>query len=136
MPTDRPSIRTRAEIETFVLDSLPPGLPFPSAVRVGDRVYVSGVIGHEPGALRLVEGGLEAEAHQAMAYMREALALAGTSLDRVVKCTVFFADMADFAAFNAIYRGYFSHHLPARSGVEVKGLALGARIEIECVAVL
>lgn len=127
---------TRPEIETFALPSMPAGLPFPSAVRVGDTVYVSGVIGHVPGELRLVEGGLEAEAHQAMAYMRDALELAGSSLDRVVKCTVFFADMADFAAFNAIYRGYFSGHLPARSGVEVNGLALGARLEIECIAVL
>ena len=66
----------------------------------------------------------------------DALELAGASFDRVVKCTVFFADMADFAAFNAIYRSYFTSHLPARSGVEVKGLALGARIEIECMAVL
>jgi reactive intermediate/imine deaminase len=126
----------KPQIETFALDSMPAGLPFPSAVRVGDKVYVSGVIGHVPGELRLVDGGLEAEAHQAMAYMRDALELAGSSLDRVVKCTVFFADMGDFAAFNDIYRGYFQHHLPARSGVEVKGLALGARIEIECMAVV
>jgi reactive intermediate/imine deaminase len=136
MRTEPPIADGGVEIETFMLDSMPPGLPFPSAVRVGDRIYVSGVIGHQPGALKLVEGGLEAEAHQAMAYMRDALALAGSSLDRVVKCTVFFANMADFAAFNEIYRGYFTHHLPARSGVEVKGLALGARIEIECMAIL
>lgn len=124
------------EIETFVLESLPAGLPFPSAVRVGDQVYVSGVIGHVPGALRLVEGGLEAEARQAMEYMRAALELAGSSLDRIVKCTVFFADMADFGAFNEIYRSYFKNNLPARSGVEVSGLALGARVEIECIAVV
>jgi 2-iminobutanoate/2-iminopropanoate deaminase len=123
-------------IETFRLSSLPDVLPFSSAVRVGDQVHVSGQIGHLPGQLRLVEGGLEAEARQALDYMRQALEMAGSSLDRVIKCTVFFADMGDFQQFNAIYRSYFPNHLPARSGIEVRGLALGARLEIECVALV
>lgn len=125
-----------AAIETFRLPSLPAALPFSSAVRVGDSVHVSGQIGHVPGEMRLVDGGLEAQARQALDYMREALEMAGSSLGRVVKCTVYFADIADFQAFNTIYRTYFPTHLPARSGVQVQGLALGARIEIECVAVV
>jgi 2-iminobutanoate/2-iminopropanoate deaminase len=123
-------------IETYRLSSLPDVLPFSSAVRVGDQVHVSGQIGHLPGQLRLVEGGLEAEARQALDYMRQALEMAGSSLDRVIKCTVFLADIGDFQQFNAIYRSYFPHHLPARSGIEVRGLALGARLEIECVALV
>lgn len=124
----------RKEIQSFRLAALPEVLPFPSAVRVGDQVHVSGQIGHRPGELRVVDGGIEAETRQAMDYMREALELAGSSLDRVVKCTVYLADMADYMAFNEIYRSYFGDRLPARSGVEVKGLALGARVEIECIA--
>lgn len=125
-----------SKIETFRLKSLPAILPFSSAVRVGDMVHVSGQIGHLPGELKLVPGGLEAEARQALAYMQEALQAAGSSLDRVVKCTVYFADMADFMAFNAIYAEFFGSHQPARSGIAVAGLALGARIELDCVAVL
>lgn len=124
------------KIETFRLAALPATLPFSSAIRVGDTVYVSGQIGHLPGELKLVPGGLEPEARQALAYMKEALIAAGARLDRVVKCTVYFADMADFMAFNRIYAEFFGNHQPARSGVAVAGLALGARIELDCVAVL
>ena len=123
------------DIEIFHMDAVPEELPFSSAVRTGGMVYVSGQIGHRPGEMRLVEGGLEAEARQALDYMGQALELAGSSFGRVVKCTVFFADMKDFQRFNAIYRTYFSDYLPARSGIEVQGLALGARIEVECIAV-
>lgn len=124
------------KLKTIRLDSLPAVLPFSSAVRVGDTIHVSGQIGHLPGELKLVPGGLEAEARQALTYMREALVAAGASLDRVVKCTVYFADMADFMAFNRIYAEFFGSHQPARSGVAVAGLALGARIELDCVAIL
>ena len=125
---------TRGSLQIFRLAALPDEVPFSSAARVGDMVYVSGQIGHRPGEMRLVDGGLEAEARQALDYMREALEMAGSSLDRVIKCTVFFADIGDFRRFNEIYRTYFPNHLPARSGVEVQALALGARVEIECVA--
>lgn len=124
MPTLQP-------VET---DTLPAGLPFPAALAAGGLVFVSGQIGNVPGEMRLVDGGIEAEARQALQHMKAALEAAGSSLDRVVKCTVFFADMKDFQTFNAIYREVFGTHRPARSGVEVKGLALGARLEIECIA--
>ena len=122
------------KLQIFRLDDLPGELPFSSAVRVGQTVYVSGQIGHRRGEMRLVEGGLEAEARQALDYMREALEMAGSSLDQVIKCTVYFANMGDFRSFNNVYRAYFPNHLPARSGVEVQALALGALVEIECVA--
>lgn len=120
--------------EAVETPSLPVGLPFPAAMRGGGLVFVSGQVGNVTGEMKLVEGGLEAEARQALEHLRDALAAAGTSLDRVLKCTVFFADMKDFQRFNTIYRDFFGEHLPARSGVEVKGLALGARVEIECIA--
>ena len=123
-----------ADIETFRLESLPAELPFCSAVRAGDTVHVSGQIGNVPGEMRLVEGGIEAEARQAMEHMKAALELAGSSLDRVLKCTVYLADMADYRAFNGVYASYFPNRQPARSGLQVAGLALGARVEIECVA--
>lgn len=122
-------------MQLFRLPDLPEGLPFSSAVRAGGLVYVSGQIGHRPGEMRLVDGGVEAEARQALAYMRAALEMAGSSLERVIKCTVFFADIErDFAKVNEVYRACFGSHLPARSGIGVQALALGARVEIECVA--
>lgn len=122
------------QLESFRTDALPASLPFPAALGAGDLVFVSGQIGNVRGEMRLVEGGIEAEARQALQHLRAALEAAGSSLDRVAKCTVFFADMKDFQRFNAIYREFFGAHLPARSGVEVQGLALGARVEIECIA--
>lgn len=123
-----------APVESFRLPSLPEALPFSSAVRTGGTVYVSGQIGHVPGELRLVAGGFETEARQALDYMREALEMAGSSLDRVVKCTVFLTDIGDLERLDAIYREYFPKHLPARSAFQVQGLAQGAAVEIECVA--
>ncbi len=124
------------DLKSFRTGALPDSLPFCAAMRVGDLVFTSGQIGNVPGEMELVEGGLEAEARQALTHMKHALEAAGSSLDRVVKCTVFFTDMADFQAFNAIYAEVFGEHRPARSGLAVKGLALGARIEIECVALV
>ncbi len=111
------------------------GLPFSSAVRVDNTIYLSGVIGLESGTLRPAEGGIEAEATAAMEEIKKTLETFGSSMDRVVKCTVFLADESDRDAFNEIYMSYFDT-LPARSGVTVKGLALGARAEVECIAIV
>ncbi len=122
------------DLEIFSTDALPPSLPFCAALRAGDLVFTSGQVGNVPGEMKLVDGGLEAEARQALEHLRDAVETAGSYLDRIVKCTIFFADMADFPAFNTVYAAFFGDHRPARSGIEVKGLALGARIEIECIA--
>ncbi len=111
------------------------GLPFSSAVRAGDTLYLSGVIGLDPGTGQVPEGGIQAEATATMEEIKATLERFGSSMDRVVKCTVFLADENDRAAFNAIYMSYFDN-LPARSGVTVKGLALGARAEVECIAIV
>ncbi len=111
------------------------GAPFSSAVRVDNTLYLSGVIGVVPGTLRVPESGIEEEARLAMEEIKATLETFGSSMDRVVKCTVFLADESDRNAFNQIYMSYFDN-LPARSGVTVKGLALGARAEVECIAIV
>ena len=110
------------------------GLPFSPAVRVGDLIFLSGQIGNVPGTRQVVPGGIEAETRQAIENIRAVLALAGSSLDRAVKCTIFLADIADYAAMNAVYATFFTADPPARSTVAGSGLALGARVEVECIA--
>jgi 2-iminobutanoate/2-iminopropanoate deaminase len=110
------------------------GLPFSSAVRVGDMLYLSGQIGVPPGGDMPVPGGIEAETRQTMENIKAVLAYAGSSLDRVVKCTVFLRDIADYAAMNAVYAAYFPHDPPARSAMAASGLVRGAAVEIECLA--
>ena len=116
------------------LDGQP--LPFSEAVRAGDTLYVAGQIGHFPGTRRLVPGGLKPEARQLMENMQAVLERHGASLDHVVKCTVFLADMAEWPAFNEVYVQYFKKNLPARSAFAASALALGARVEVECIAYL
>lgn len=112
----------------------PPGLPFSEAVRVGDVLYLAGSIGTEPGTAELVSGGIEAEARQAMENIKKSLDAAGSSMERIARCTVFLADMDEWEAFNEVYETYFEAPYPARSAVGVSELAFGARVEIECTA--
>jgi 2-iminobutanoate/2-iminopropanoate deaminase len=110
------------------------GLPFSSAVRVGDMLYLSGQIGVPPGGSAVVPGGIEPETRQTMENINAVLAYAGSSLDRVVKCTVFLRDITDYAAMNAVYASYFPKDPPARSAMAASGLVRGAAVEIECLA--
>jgi len=110
-------------------------LPFSTAVRVDNTLYLSGSIGNLPGTMELAPGGIEGETRQAMENMKQALDSFGSSMDRVVKCTVFLADMNEWAAMNEVYRTYFTNP-PARSALGASGLALNGRIEIECIAVV
>jgi reactive intermediate/imine deaminase len=109
---------------------------FSSAVRSGDFIFLSGALGALPGVdpPQLVEGGIEAETRQTMENIIAVLAAADATLDDLVKCTVFLADIDDYAAMNAVYVGYFPNDPPARSALAGSGLALGARVEIECIA--
>jgi reactive intermediate/imine deaminase len=109
-------------------------LPFSEAVRAGDFLFLSGQIGNLPGTLQLEPGDVAAEAARALENIRAILERHGASLDDVVKCTVFLADMHDWPAFNEVYRKVFTGNLPARSALGASGLAVGARVEVECVA--
>ena len=114
---------------------LPASVPFPEGVRVGNMLYLSGQLGNLPGTLRLVEGGLRAEARQTLENIRTVLRGQGLDLQHLVRCTVMLADIADWPAFNEVYREFFgSTPMPARSALGCNGLALGAKVEIECIA--
>jgi 2-iminobutanoate/2-iminopropanoate deaminase len=107
--------------------------PFSPAVRVGNMLYLAGQIGTSANAGgRVVPGGIEAETRQALDNIKDVLQKTGSSMDRVVKCTVMMADMAEWDRMNTIYTTYFPVNKPARSAFGANGLALGARVEIEC----
>lgn len=110
--------------------------PYSPAVVVGPFVYTAGQIGLDPATKQLVEGGIRAQVEQALKNLGSVLAAAGTSLDQVVKTTVFLADMDDYAVMNEIYARVFDHDEPARSAVQVARLPLDALVEIEAIAVL
>ncbi len=110
--------------------------PYSDGVRVGNMLYLSGALGTEPGTLTLVSGGIGGETDQALQNISRLLEANGASMDRVVKCTVMLADIADYAAMNATYVKHFPGPKPARSTFAASGLALGARVEIECWAAL
>ena len=111
-------------------------LPFSAAVRVDDTLYVSGSIGNIPGTLDLAEGGIQGETRQTLENIKRVVEQFGSSMDRVVKCTVFLADIAEWPAFNEVYKTYFPASPPARSALAASGLALGARVEVECIALV
>lgn len=110
-------------------------LPFSLAVVVDDTIYLSGEIGRAPGSTVLVEGGVGPETRQIFENYRTTLARHGADLSDIVKCTVFLEDMMDYAAMNAAYREFFPGDKPARSTLGVDGLAFGAALEIECLAI-
>ena len=110
-------------------------LPFSEAVSAGQVLYLSGSIGLDSSGV-LVGGGIEAETHQTLANMQAVLERHGSSMDRVIKCTVMLADMAEWPAMNGVYIQHFTTNLPARSAFGTSGLALGARVEIECIALI
>lgn len=108
-------------------------LPFSQSVRVGDVVYLSGCLGNIPGSMELVPGGMEAETRQMMQNIARALEPHGLGFDAIFKCLVMLADMSEWGAFNKIYVPYFpTDRMPTRSAFGTNGLALGARVEMEC----
>jgi reactive intermediate/imine deaminase len=112
------------------------GLPFSPAIRVDDLIFLSGQVGADLRTLELVEGGLEAETRQTMENIRLVLEAAGAGFEDIVKCSIFLEDIADWPAFNEIYGEYFEgmEHPPARSAFGTTGLALGATVEVDCIA--
>jgi reactive intermediate/imine deaminase len=127
-----PATRPVARIDSALTAGL--DLPFAEVVRAGDMLYLSGMVGIRPGTMSLVEGGLEPEARQTLDNIRTMLEAAGASMNDVVRCLVMLDDISQWSRFNAIYVEYFGEHRPARSAIGAEGLALGAQVEIECIA--
>ena len=109
-------------------------LPFAEGVQLGDVIYLSGQLGVKPGSLEVIPGGITAQTRQTLENIKNSLERYGSGMDQVLKCTVFMADMADWPAMNEVYKEMFAGHRPARSALGAGGLALGAELEIECIA--
>lgn len=117
-------------------DSAPKAIgPYSQAVRAGDFLFLSGQIALDPKTGELVvEGGITGQTRRVMENLGAVLTAAGASFDRVVRTSIFLADLGDFAAVNAVYGEYFPENPPARATVQVAALPRGARVEIDCVA--
>lgn len=132
-PSDSQSATQPPQVQYIASDSTRPS-PFSEAVRVGHMLYLSGKLGTD-GPSGLVSGGIKAETKQTLENIRRVLERNGSSLNDVVKCTVMLADMSEWGAMNEVYVTFFAKdRMPARSALGVNGLALGARVEIECLA--
>lgn len=107
--------------------------PYVQAIKVNGMVYCSGQLGIDPADGKLPEG-VEAQAHRSMKNLGAVLEEAGSDFSKVVKTTIFLADMNDFAKVNEIYKSYFGEEYPARSCVQVAKLPLGGLVEVECIA--
>jgi 2-iminobutanoate/2-iminopropanoate deaminase len=110
--------------------------PYSQAIKAGGLVFVSGQIPIDPASGQFVAGGISEQTEQVMKNLAAVLESAGSGLDRVVKSTVFLADMNEFAAMNQVYGQYFSHEPPARATVEVSRLPRDARVEIDVIALI
>lgn len=108
--------------------------PYSQAVAAGGFVFTSGQIPLDPATGEFVPGGIGEQTRQVFLNLSAVLAAAGTGLERVVKTTVYLADMGDFAAMNEVYQGFFEEEPPARSTVQAAGLPRGARVEIDVIA--
>ncbi len=110
--------------------------PYSQAIKAGDFLYCSGQIPLDPTTGTITEGGITAQAHQVLQNLGAVLRAAGVSYDRVVKTTVYLADMGDFAEVNEVYAGYFSAPAPARATIQAAALPKNVRVEIDVVAYL
>jgi 2-iminobutanoate/2-iminopropanoate deaminase len=108
--------------------------PYSVANRYGELVFTAGQLGLDPATMELVPGGIEAETRQALLNVQHVLEAAGSSLDDVLKTTVFLRDMGDFTRMNAVYAEFFPQNYPARSTVQVAALPKNGAVEIETVA--
>ncbi|MCC6188017.1 MAG: RidA family protein [Anaerolineales bacterium] len=124
-------------VDVIFTDRAPrPVGPYSQAYRAGGILYTAGQVALDPTTGELVPGGIAAQTRQALRNLEAVLAAGGSSLGNVVKTTIFMADLAEFSQMNAVYAEFFTQNPPARSTVQVAGLPKGARVEIECVAVI
>jgi 2-iminobutanoate/2-iminopropanoate deaminase len=121
--------------ETVATDKAPNAIgPYEQAIKVGELVYTAGQIPIDPNTGNFVPGGITEQTRQVLENLKAVLEAAGSSLDRVVKATVFLKNMADFSSMNAVYAEYLAQAKPARSTVAVAELPRGALVEIDFVA--
>jgi 2-iminobutanoate/2-iminopropanoate deaminase len=112
--------------------------PYSQGIKAGDFLFTAGEAGVDPASGKLVEGGIAAQTRQALRNVQAILEASGTSLQRVVRCGVFLAELADFQAMNAVYAEFFpaDSNPPARTTVQAAKLPMGALVEIDAVALL
>ncbi|HUJ41894.1 MAG TPA: RidA family protein [Candidatus Acidoferrales bacterium] len=121
--------------QVIATDTAPKAIgPYSQAIRSGGLLFLAGQIALDPGTMQLVEGDIGKQTERVLENIKAVLAAAGSSLDRVVKTTVFLKDMNEFAAMNEAYGRYFPQNPPARSTVEAARLPRDARVEIEVIA--
>ena len=120
--------------ETIHTEQAPAAVgPYVQAVKVGGMIYCSGQLGLNPEDGTLAEG-VEAQAHQSLKNLGAVLKAAGSDYGKIIKTSIFLADIGDFAVVNEVYKTYFDGEFPARSCVEVANLPKGGLVEIECIA--
>lgn len=118
-------------------DKAPKALgPYSAGVSTGCMVFTAGQVGIDPATGKIVEGGIQAQTRQVFKNLQAILEAAGSSLDQVVKTTVFLQDMGEFALMNEVYASFFTEQFPARSTFQVAALPAGAAVEIEAIALL
>jgi 2-iminobutanoate/2-iminopropanoate deaminase len=116
-------------------DKVPPArVPLSQAIKVGDWVFASGQLGMDPRTGRLAEGGIKAETRQVCENLKAVLEAGGSSLAKVVKVTIYLADVDELMAMNEIFSQYFPKDPPARTTLQAARLIAGARVEIEAIA--
>lgn len=110
--------------------------PYSAGVSTGHLVFTAGQLGIDPATGKLVDGGIQPQTRQALTNLKAVLEAGGSSLEQVIKTTVFLKDISEFAQMNEVYGTFFTQNFPARSAFQVGALPLGASIEIEAVALL
>lgn len=115
-------------------ENVPLNLPFSEAVRSGDIIYLSGQLGAKPGESKVVPGGVIPESEQTLRNIRDTLKHFKLEMKDIIRCQVMLADISEWPKFNQVYKRFFKSPFPARSAFAGSGLALGARVEVECLA--
>ena len=123
------------KVSAVQTEEAPPAVgPYSQATVAGGVIYCSGQIGLDPKTGKMVEGGVEAQAHQVLSNLKAVLKQAGSDMTSLMKVNIYLTSMGDFSKVNEVYRGFLSEPFPARATVEVSALPLGALVEMDAIA--